>query len=235
MAWIYEIVNKKNGKKYIGYTKYTPKHRFQEHWRKRKTDNSILHKAMDKYGKDNFYVRGIEEISESQWAEKEEYWIRKNKTYKPYGYNICFGGNKPPEHHGEKNPKSKLSTDDFESLIKDLSEYKLDFSQISSKYQISRSQVEKINKGESWHIEDLDYPIRKMKIDQYIIKNIIEDLKNDVLSQSEIEEKYKIKSRTRLYNINIGKVGKKKFPQKEYPINKKIMCRKPLYLQQQQQ
>lgn len=186
---------------------------------------------MKKYGKNNFYCVGIEEISESQWAEKEQYWINKKNTVVPYGYNICLGGNKPPISLGEQNVKSKLTQSQFEELVKDLSEYKLDFAQIASKYKISQSQVERINKGEFRRIEDVEYPIRKMKRDYYILQCIIEDLKTNILSQSEIEKKYQIKSRTRLYYINTGKVGKKIFPQKHYPIRPGIICRKPIYLQ----
>ena len=56
------------------------------------------------------------------------------------------------------------------------------------------------------------------------------DLKNTNLTQEEIEEKYQIKSRTRLYDINWGKVGKKLFPQESYPLRVGIKNQKPKYL-----
>ncbi len=230
MAWIYQITNKKNGKIYIGYTKHTPERRFEEHWRCRFSQDSILHRAMKKYGKDSFEVKGVERILEEQWIEKEQWWIEKKKSFQPNGYNICLGGNKPPTHYGSDNYKSKLTTADFHKLIKDLSKYELDFSQIAAKYGISQSQVERINKGESWEIEGQNYPIRKMKRDLYIIQQILQDLKENKLSQTEIEEKYRIKSRTRLYNINTGRVGKKLFPQQNYPVRQGIVSRKPLWL-----
>lgn len=231
MAWIYQITNKVNGKKYVGYTKYTPEFRFEKHWQQRNHDTSILHNAMKKYGKKNFSVIGLEEIDESEWVEKEQEWIDKLKTQRPYGYNICAGGNKPPVHFGADNVKSKLSTSQVMELIEDLKKYELDFGQIAKKYRMSRSQIEKINKGEFRHIEGESYPLRKMKKDQYIIQQIIQDLKENKLTQSEIEEKYQIKSRTRLANINLGKVGRKLFPQAKYPIREKgIINRTPLYL-----
>ena len=230
MAFIYKVINKINNKYYIGYTSRTPEERFEEHWRCRYQDNSLLHKAMIKYGKKAFYVESVEEISEEEWIEKEQYWINFYNTKVPNGYNICDGGNRPPVHYGEENTKSKITTKDFLNLIQDLKSYDLDFGQIASKYNISQSQVERINKGEFRRIENEDYPIRKMKKDQYIIKCIIEDLKANILSQSEIEEKYQIKSRTRLYNINTGKVGQKLFPQEKYPIRPGIQNRKPTYL-----
>lgn len=231
MAWIYKITNIVNKKIYIGYTKYTPQHRFEVHWCQRFQDNSILHRALIKYGKKNFICEGVEEINEKDWIEKEQYWIEKERSFTPYGYNICLGGNKPPIHYGEDNVKSKLTTQDFYRLLQDLKSYDLEFSQIASKYNISQSQVERINKGEFRKLEDVSYPIRPMKRDYYIISCIIQDLKDNILSQEEIEYKYKIKSRTRLYYINTGRVGRKIFPQEKYPIRSGIICRKPLYLQ----
>ena len=230
MGYIYKITNIINNKEYIGYTSRTPKIRYDEHWRNRFNDNSYLHRAMKKYGKECFIVKEIDIVNESNWEEKEQYYIKKYNTLVPNGYNICIGGEKPPVHYGEANIKSKITDDQIKELIKDLKEYKLDFGEIASKYGISQSQVERINKGENRYYENEDYPIRKLKKDQYIIKCIIEDLKEDKLSQSEIEIKYSIKSRTRLYNINIGKVGRKLFPQEKYPIRDNIINRKPEYL-----
>lgn len=230
MAWIYKITNLINNKQYIGYTKYTPQHRFQEHWDQRYQDHCILHKAMIKYGINNFKVEGVEEIVETDFIEKETYYINYFNTMRPNGYNICQGGNKPPEHFGENNNKSKINQQQFEELIKDLQEYNLDFGQLAKKYNLSQSQIERINKGEFWHLDDIDYPIRKMKYDHYIILCIIEDLKANILSQAEIEEKYHIISRTRLYDINNGKSGGKLFPQANYPLRQGIVNRKPLYL-----
>ena len=81
-----------------------------------------------------------------------------------------------------------------------------------------------------------DYKLLKNKItDDYLdgnfkYKHVIVDEGQD-FGQSEIEEKYQIKSRTRLANINLGKVGRKLFPQAKYPIREKgIINRTPLYL-----
>ena len=151
------------------------------------------------------------------------------KYEKKNGYNIQVGGNKPSVHFGEKNNKAKFTNDTIRKLFFDLSNYDLDFAQIASKYGVSQSQIERINQGSYWKQENIDYPIRKLKKDQYIISCIIDDLKAGK-TQTEIEEKYQIKSRTRLYNINNGKVGKKLFPQEKYPIQEGIVNRVPVYL-----
>lgn len=229
MAEIYKVTNLINGKIYIGYTARTAKKRFLEHWRDRKSINCIFHRALNKYGKNNFKVETIEKIREEEWVEKEQYWIKFYDSLVPKGYNIQIGGNKPTIHFGEENNKAKFTNDTIRSLFFDLSNYDLDFAQIASKYGISQSQVERINQGSYWKQENMDYPIRKLKKDQYVISCIIDDLKAGK-TQTEIEEKYQIKSRTRLYNINNGKVGKKLFPQEKYPIQEGIVNRTPIYL-----
>lgn len=220
-----------NNKIYIGYTSETPEKRFSTHWAGRnQNETSILHNAMKKYGKEQFIVEPVEEIPEELWSEREKYWIEYYQSKTPKGYNIQDGGNKPPIHFGSKNCKSKLTDTQVEELIYDLQNYTMDFSGLCKKYGLYESTIEKINKGEIRHREDLNYPLRKIKYDQYIIQQIIQDLKEGVLSQGEIEIKYKIKSRTRLYNINNGKVGNKLFPQEKYPIRESIVNRVPTYL-----
>lgn len=230
MPWIYKISNDINNKIYIGYTRYTPEKRFNQHWSHRFSDNSYLHKAMIKYGKEHFFVTGIEEVTEEEGFDKEQYYIKQYNCKVPFGYNLTDGGENPPIQYGSKNNKSKLTDEEFFNLIQDLREYQLDFGQIAKKYKISQSQVERINQGKFRFQKDLEYPIRTLKKDQYIIKCIIEDLKNTNLTQEEIEEKYQIKSRTRLYDINWGKVGKKLFPQESYPLRVGIKNQKPKYL-----
>lgn len=230
MAWIYLITNIKNNKKYVGYTKYTPEERFKKHWEQRFTEDVLFHRALKKYGKNSFEVIGLEEIDEQEWAEKETYWIEKINSKVPKGYNICPGGNKPPIQFGSNNNKSKLSDLEESQIINDLLDYELNFHQISIKYNISESQVERINKGDFRNKEDLIYPLRSLKRDQFLILQIINDLKNPLLSQYDIEKRNNIISRARLYNINNGKVGSKLFPQDFYPIRPWIINRKPLYL-----
>lgn len=230
MPEIYKITNLINQKIYIGYTKHTAQYRFQQHWQGRnEKDGSLLHKALKKFGKNNFSVETVERISEDEWAEKEQYYIEFYNSLVPNGYNIIPGGNKPPLKDREKNPKAKLTNEKILELYSDLESYDLDIGQIAVKYGISQSQAERINSGAFWRQEERDYPIRKLKRDQYIISCIIEDLKFGK-TQDYIEEKYQIKSRTRLYNINMGKVGRKLFPQDFYPIQPGIINRIPLYL-----
>lgn len=231
MAEIYLITNIINNMKYVGYTTLGSEARFNKHYAGRHSDGSFLHKAMSKYGKDSFYVEKIEDVELGDPNNREDYWINRLDTLAPIGYNLVRGGGVPPVFYGDSNSKTKIPDSDIVDLLADLAAYELDFGEISRKYGVSQSQIERINAGTFRRVEGVDYPIRKVKRDVYIIGQIIKDLKENLLSQSEIEEKYKIVSRTRLYDINTGRVGKNTHPQDSYPLRPGIVNRKPIYLQ----
>lgn len=96
---IYLITNLINNKKYIGQTKSTIgyQNRFKQHCDiarngKRK---ALIHKAIDKYGAENFKIELIaENIPEDRIDYWECYWINKFNTFSPNGcgYNMTIGG-----------------------------------------------------------------------------------------------------------------------------------------------
>ena len=103
LNYIYKIVNKTNGKIYIGKTTYTIACRWIQHIsaatsNKEKDDyNYLLHKAIRKYGVDNFVVEVIEEIEdELQLSSREMYWISYYNSCileeDSNGYNMTYGG-----------------------------------------------------------------------------------------------------------------------------------------------
>ena len=95
-GFIYKITNKLNNKVYIGQTIQKPIERFYKHCAK-KCDkyilNMVIHKAIFKYGKDNFTFEVIEEVPKQQLNEREEYWIKYYNSYTD-GYNSTKGGQK---------------------------------------------------------------------------------------------------------------------------------------------
>ena len=87
-GYIYETTNNINGKKYIGKHKSL---RFDNNYL---GSGNNLRKAINKYGKENFSVRILEEIDTNQedLDTKEVFWIEfynavKSKEY----YNISYG------------------------------------------------------------------------------------------------------------------------------------------------
>lgn len=87
----YLILNKVNGKRYVGQIVQPLKVRFNEHVRKK--ENTLIVKAIRKYGKENFYygvIKNCESKEEMDYWEK--FFIAALKSKKPYGYNLTDGG-----------------------------------------------------------------------------------------------------------------------------------------------
>lgn len=112
---VYCIENKLDGKKYIGITKGTIERRFKRHIEiaKYKEKKQHLHKAMIKYGIENFTVYELDFAnSKEELFQKEKNWIKKLDT-KNNGYNETDGGEgtwgwKPsPEKQKILNEKQK--------------------------------------------------------------------------------------------------------------------------------
>lgn len=93
---IYKFTNKINNKVYIGQSTYIEK-RYREHFYdcERLTSDrhksTYFHKALQKYGKDNFNFEIIELCEENQLNEREKYWIEYYHSFQN-GYNLTYGG-----------------------------------------------------------------------------------------------------------------------------------------------
>ena len=93
---IYKIQNKINGKIYIGQTINSIEKRFGSHIKaaNNKKNNSIIYKAIRKYGVQSFEVSVIDEAKDKETLnEKEKYWIKfYNSMDLAIGYNMAPGG-----------------------------------------------------------------------------------------------------------------------------------------------
>ena len=90
MYKVYKIVNKVNGKYYIGMTKQTLIKRFSQHKQNAKMGkNTYLYNAIRKYGNDNFEIELLLECSnKEECCNLEIEYSSKNKN----GYNLAPGG-----------------------------------------------------------------------------------------------------------------------------------------------
>lgn len=110
---VYKITNLINSKVYIGITSWINK-RIGDHIRYSKNVNSkcrmYLHRAISKYGFNNFTFEIIEIVnSREELNQKEIYWINFYKsTNSVFGYNLTKGGksNYPSEQTILKKVKS---------------------------------------------------------------------------------------------------------------------------------
>lgn len=114
------------------------------------------------------------------------------------------------------------------NIIHDLQYTQITQKEIAKKYAISQMAVSKINLGDSWHNEQLSYPIRingqnnkASTISPDLLKAIITDIETTTLSMSKIGLKYNINSRT-ICGINNGSIKKYRLEDKKYPLRNKI-------------
>lgn len=109
MYSIYKISNTITSKVYIGQTSNTIEYRFKEHLDK-SSDFNVNHRplylAMNKYGKENFYIECLEVVPTKEEAnEKEQFYIKQYDSFKN-GYNATIGGD-----CGSSNKKQVLQID----------------------------------------------------------------------------------------------------------------------------
>jgi group I intron endonuclease len=87
---IYVITNKTNGKWYVGQSVNCEKRRkcyFQYNQR-----TQAIHKAIDKYGIDNFTFEIVEKCDKKDLNRLERHWIKTLDCIAPKGYNMTTGG-----------------------------------------------------------------------------------------------------------------------------------------------
>lgn len=202
---IYIIKNDINTKVYIGQS-LDAKERFKSHCKKN-YDNSLIDKAIQKYGKEHFWFEILESQIEN-YNEREKYWIKYYNSLKPFGYNILTGGEEPPTYYGDEHPNIKISDDDVLKLKVDLAETDIPLSQLAKKYNISKRQVLRINQGISRAVLDEKYPIRKNpningKLTEQDVDNIIDLLKYTYRFNGDIAREYGVEVHT-ISKINDG-------------------------------
>ena len=95
MCGIYKIENLINGKIYIGKSidiNYRlSNHKSESFNPQSNAYDTAIHRAIRKYGLDNFSFEVIEECNRSNLSEREKYWIDYYNTFKN-GYNMTLGG-----------------------------------------------------------------------------------------------------------------------------------------------
>jgi len=89
---VYWVRNTANEKLYIGQTSTTLERRWYMHtWDE--NSNSLLHKAIEKHGKEKFSIEVIHEcVSKEEMDFVETFYISFLNTKAPYGYNLTDGG-----------------------------------------------------------------------------------------------------------------------------------------------
>lgn len=132
MGWVYSCVCQVNGKQYIGKTVGSLLRRKGKHLDDAKGGcNFVFHRALRKYGFENFMWQGIFfSTSEAKLVEKEMEYIKSRNTKLPNGYNMTDGGDgfsgyvAPPELRAKRR-EYQLGRKKSEETRKRISEAKM--------------------------------------------------------------------------------------------------------------
>ena len=194
---IYKITNQLNGKIYIGQSK-EPFKRFNQHCHKKENYSSLINRAIQKYGKENFSFEILGWFDD--YNEKEKYYIKFYSSLVPHGYNLLPGGEEPPKGGGAKITKEMASNIQADCLNLTLSRR-----QIIKKYQITDNIIRHIIDGTAWKNEQLSYPLRppEAELNNLKAEKVIQLLRETDFSQKEIGRAVGW-SRSTITMINIG-------------------------------
>lgn len=98
----------------------------------------------------------------------------------------------------------------IDRIIHELTYTHLPIEHIAKKYGISNSSIYRVNNGERYKRNDINYPIRNRnsKISNWMLNYIIKDIKENKIKFSEIEKKYNL-SKSTINRINQGKILRK--------------------------
>lgn len=117
LGLIYLVTNIKNGKTYVGQTIHSLARRRIQHIQKSKRQIgsyfSLLHKAIRKYGIDNFVWRVLEKCTQGELNKREQFYIQQYRSYcNVGGYNLTLGGDNNfgstgRHHYLARMPKKK--------------------------------------------------------------------------------------------------------------------------------
>lgn len=207
---IYIIKNSINSKVYIGQAKDAAL-RWLSHIHNTKYEykynkqSQIIHKAMMKYGIENFHYE-ILEYQITNYDEREIYWINYFNSKAPNGYNIASGGN--GVGCGVEHPSALFDKETLLKCISEISSTQKTFTNIGKKFGCSQEVISAINNGNRYRIDGMSYPLRNTdsKYSYELIRQIRYSLKYEKdLTLAQIAKKYDV-DLSQVSCINNGKI-----------------------------
>ena len=219
---IYIIKNDINDKVYIGQS-INAEERFAQHCKPSSAkDGSLIAKAIQKYGKEHFWIEILEKQIKN-YNEREIYWIEIYNSLTPNGYNIQKGGENPPVLYGIEHGNSSIKDSEILLMLKnDLKNTKLSYSELAKKYNTNKKTVLRINHGISYSELSESYPLRKEpnlsgKLTEEQVDEVIDILKYSYRQYGDISRQYGVGIKT-IQEINLGTAHKR--IDLSYPIRK---------------
>ncbi len=153
MFIIYLIINRINNKKYIGQTILTVSERWNRHcWSCTiKSKKMIISTAIEKYGRNNFYIFEIDYATTLEESNRKEvFWGLFYNTLSPSGYNLKLGGRKYSVISEETKRKISIAHQGRKASSETLK--KLSKSHMGHKVtEETKIKLSNINKGKKSH------------------------------------------------------------------------------------
>lgn len=211
MGVIYCYTNVENNKKYIGQT-INPEQRKKQHKssafnEKDYSYNTPFHRAIRKYGLDNFIYEILAETPDMETLnELEIFFINKYQTQIPNGYNIESGGKNAPRPKTVEQ-KIKLTWAQAELSESEIIELRKAYARKESpkkiydefyKDRLHYNSFLNIWSGRRYGniMPDLLEKGRHTKLNWDIVNSIREDREKEKMSYNELAEKYNISKST---------------------------------------
>ena len=186
-GFIYKITNKVNGKSYIGQTRNTVEFRWRQHYKAK--DNKYFHRAIQKYGKENFEVTTLEKCDVEKLNDREIYYINKYNTFGD-GYNLTKGG----QNSNYFNLHKLEDTVDIKKFEQYILEFKPLATEVAKHFGICKCSVYNLIKRlNNPNLILNSYNPRKGKSIEDIDKEELIRLYNDGWSIIDLVKKYHIK------------------------------------------
>lgn len=151
---IYKILNKINGKFYIGSATdfYERWHSHKHYLNNSNHHNSHLQRAWDKYWSTSFEFIILEECEKEKLEEREQHWINTtNCCNKEIGYNINFIANNASGVKRSPETKAKMSAWQIGRVLTDAHKEKISIAHVGK--SLSTEAKLKLRKLNKWPCE----------------------------------------------------------------------------------
>jgi group I intron endonuclease len=209
---IYKIVNKINGKVYVGCTINTLEQRFYEHlYRCNNTDyKSKLYNSIKKYGEENFEIDLIEECDLTVLYENEKKYIEKFKSFSDglnstYGGEGCLGYIHSEEIRKKISENTKNGNSHRGKSYEQLYGEKAQEEKNKRKKSVSESWISMSDTEKKVRIDKLKSEVRqKSKYGEDLIKEVKTKFREG-LTIKEVSKLYPQISKTYLYSLRDNK------------------------------